>query len=153
MLSTMRYVTGGLALLLFVGLHATADPDAVTPDAVTHLPHGAVADAFSRGAPLLETAAYKIHASRRAAPGQAEVHERDTDVIYVLEGNATLVTGGRVVEPQATAAEEIRGTRIEGGQAQRLAPGDVIVVPNGIPHWFREVPGPFVYYVVKVTAS
>jgi glc operon protein GlcG len=118
---------------------------------VTHLPGSDVASAFARGAPLLETAAYKVHASRRDAPGQAEVHVRDTDVIYVLEGSATLVTGGRVVGGREVAADEIRGASIEGGTERRLAPGDVVVVPNGTPHWFQSVDASVAYYVVKVT--
>ena len=41
---------------------------------------------------------------------------------------------------------------MEGGEAHELRPGDVIVVPNGTPHWFKAVPGPMTYYVVKVRA-
>jgi glc operon protein GlcG len=120
---------------------------------VTHLPGADVASAFAKGVPLLETAGYKVHASRRGGPGEAEVHVRDTDVIYVLEGTATLVTGGRVVGGREVAAGEIRGASIEGGVDRRLAAGDVVVVPNGTPHWFQRVEAPVVYYVVKVTEA
>jgi mannose-6-phosphate isomerase-like protein (cupin superfamily) len=120
---------------------------------VTHLPGPDVARAFEKGAPLLETAAYKIHASRRSEPGEAEVHLRDTDVIHVLEGKATLVTGGRIVAGREVAAGEIRGTSIEAGTERRIGPGDVVVVPSGTPHWFEAVEGPVVYYVVKVTET
>jgi glc operon protein GlcG len=106
--------------------------------------------AFAQGRPLVETADFKVHASRREGPGQAEVHERDTDIIRVLGGRAVLVTGGQVVEPKTTAPQEVRGTAIEGGQERSLAAGDVVVVPHGVPHWFREVQGPLTYYVVKV---
>jgi glc operon protein GlcG len=111
-----------------------------------------VRSAFAKGAPLLETGAYKVHASRREAPGLAEVHARDTDVIYVLEGTATFVTGGSLVEPKEVAPDEIRGASIAGGATREMRPGEVIVVPNGTPHWFRAVDGPVLYYVVKVTA-
>lgn len=120
---------------------------------VTYLPKGSVAAAFARGAPLLENDSYKVHASRREAPGQSEVHVRDTDVIYVLEGSATFVTGGSVVDGETVAADEIRGAAIRNGETRELAAGDVVVVPNGTPHWFQAVRGPFLYYVVKVTAS
>jgi glc operon protein GlcG len=63
--------------------------------AVSYLETARVMDAFERGAPLLETPEYKIHASRREAPGQAEIHRRDTDILYVLRGTATFVTGER----------------------------------------------------------
>jgi len=117
---------------------------------VTFFDHDRVRDAFSRGMPLLEVAGYKVHASRREGPGGAEVHEKDTDIIYVLAGSAVIVTGGKVVQGKTTAPDEIRGASIEGGEARSLVPGDVLVVPSGVPHWFREVRGPLTYYVVKV---
>jgi mannose-6-phosphate isomerase-like protein (cupin superfamily) len=117
---------------------------------VTLIDHGRVAAAFARGAPLVETGDYKIHASRREGPGVAEVHTRDTDIAYVLRGSATLVTGGTVVELKSIAPEELRGAAITGGETRQLVPGDVVVIPNGVPHWFQEVDAPFLYYVVKV---
>jgi len=118
--------------------------------AVTHFPAGEVKAAFARGAVLLDAERYMVHASRRDAAGQAEVHDRDTDIIYVLEGSAILVTGGLVVDGKTTAPGELRGSAIDGGDRRRLASGDVIVVPNGTPHWFQEVQPPLLYYVVKV---
>jgi glc operon protein GlcG len=120
---------------------------------VTYITSPNVAAAFAKGAPLLEVNGYKIHASRRDAPGIAEIHERDTDIIYVLDGTATLVTGGAAVEATTVAPEEIRGKAIQGGQSRQLVKGDLIVVPHGVPHWFQEVKGPFTYYVVKVRAA
>jgi len=120
---------------------------------VTYLDHAAVTAAFARGAPLLETPEYKVHASRRTEPGLVEVHEYETDVVYVLEGEATFVTGGSLVDGKVTAPGEIRGSRIEGGSMQQLLPGDVVVVPRGTPHWFREIQKvPFLYFVVKPIA-
>jgi quercetin dioxygenase-like cupin family protein len=109
--------------------------------------------AFAKGQPLLETPAYKVHASRREASGQAEIHDADTDIIYVLEGTATVVTGGRAEGAREIAPGERRGETIAGGTPQRLAKGDVFVVPDGVPHQFTEVSAPFLYYVVKVTAN
>ena len=122
-----------------------------TPPAATFLEADRVAGAFAKGAPLLETAAYKIHASRRDRDGQAEVHTKDTDIVYVLDGTATLVTGGRVVNGTSTAADEIRGDAIASGESRRVVKGDVVVIPNGVPHLFTDVNGPFLYYVVKVS--
>lgn len=121
---------------------------------VTYLDHAAVAAAFARGAPLLETPEYRVHASRRTEPGLIEVHEYETDVVYVLEGEATLVTGGRLLDGKVTAPGEIRGSQLEGGSVRQLAPGDVVVVPRGVPHWFREIgKAPFLYFVVKPIAA
>jgi glc operon protein GlcG len=122
------------------------------PAITTYLDHDMVAAAFAKGEPLLEVPGYKVHASRRDAPGIAEVHLWETDVIYVLDGEATFVTGGTVVEPNATEPGQIRGTVIEGGTEHHLAKGDVIVVPNNQPHWFKEVSAPFLYFVVKPIA-
>lgn len=117
---------------------------------VRYIDSRAVAAAFAEGRPLVEVEMYKVHASRRTAPGEAEVHRVDTDIIYVLEGEATFVTGGTVLDGRTTAPDEIRGTEIRGGTTHRLVKGDFIVVPHGTPHWFREVDGTFLYYVVKV---
>jgi glc operon protein GlcG len=119
--------------------------------AITHIQKDAVSAAFQKGAALLETPEFKVHASHRDAPGMAEVHEKDTDILYVLAGTATLVTGGKVVDAKSTAPDEVRGARIDGGETRQLVPGDVVVVPAGTPHWFQSVPGPFDYYVVKTT--
>jgi mannose-6-phosphate isomerase-like protein (cupin superfamily) len=122
------------------------------PAAVTYLPADKVSASFAKGSPLIETGAYRVITGRRDRDGQAEVHARDTDIMYVLEGTATLVTGGQVVGGKSTATDEIRGDAITGGDAQPLAKGDVIIVPKGIPHLFKDVKPPFLYYVVKVTS-
>lgn len=116
---------------------------------VTHIDREKVAAAFARGVPLLELPGYKIHASRREGPGVAEVHDWETDVVYVLEGSATVVTGGSVVDPKVTEPGQIRGPVIQGGEARRIGRGDVVVIPAGVPHWFKEVSGPLTYFVVK----
>jgi glc operon protein GlcG len=112
-----------------------------------------VAVAFTKGMPLLETAGYKVHASRRVEPGQAEIHTLDTDVIYVVDGSATLVTGGMAVDAKQIAPNEIRGSKIEGGQEHQISSGDVIIIPNGVPHQFTAVTGELHYFVCKPTAS
>ena len=126
-----------------------AGPGATPTAAVTYLESPKVAAAFAKGMPLIEVAGYKVHASRRDGPGVAEVHLWETDVIYVLEGSANFVTGGTVMDPKTTAPGEIRGPMVQGGESRRIAKGDVIVVPQGVPHWFKEVQGPLLYFVVK----
>jgi glc operon protein GlcG len=112
-----------------------------------------VLSSFSKGAVLFngDGANYQVHTSRRVQPGQAEVHDRETDVIYVVDGQATFVTGGNAIELKNTAPDEFRGARIDGGETRTLQKGDVIIVPAGVPHWFKEVSGEFHYYVVKVS--
>jgi glc operon protein GlcG len=108
-----------------------------------------VSQALAKGAPLLEVDGYKVHASRREKPGLVEVHEHETDVVYVLEGTATLVTGGKLVDPRIIAPGEIRAPNVEGGETRKLAKGDVVIIPPNTPHWFKEASNPFLYFVVK----
>ncbi len=91
-----------------------------------------------------------VHSSRREGPGLVEVHTKDTDILYVLKGSATVVTGGTMVDGKPTAADEIRGKEITGGETHELVPGDAMIIPNGVPHWFKSVNAPFLYFVVKV---
>jgi quercetin dioxygenase-like cupin family protein len=112
---------------------------------------GKVAEAFRKGQMLLTTGEYKVMAGHRVSAGVPEVHAADTDVFYVLDGEATFVTGGKVIEPRTESPGETRGARIEGGEPRTLKKGDVIVIPRGIPHWFKEVPQLVNYFVVKVT--
>jgi len=110
---------------------------------------GKVTDAFAKGMPLLEIPGYKIHASRREKPGLAEIHTDETDVIYVVDGNATFITGGAAVGAKVTDPGQLRGSSITGGETHHLKKGDVIIVPNNTPHQFTEVSNPFLYFVVK----
>jgi len=122
--------------------------------AVSYWAPDAVRNAFAKGSVLLDDANgsrnYMVHASHRDGPGMAEVHGLDTDIIYVLNGTATIVTGGTITAPKTTAPNEIRGSGVDGGREQRLSRGAVLVVPSGVPHWFRQVDGAFDYFVVKV---
>ncbi len=128
------------------------DSSVQTAQAATFIDSKKVAAAFAKGMPLLETAGYKVHASRRVDPGQAEIHTLDTDVIYVVDGSATLVTGGKAIDTKMIAPNEIRGSRIEGGEEHHITKGDAIIIPNGVPHQFTSVTGELHYFVCKPTA-
>lgn len=118
--------------------------------AVSYFDREKVSSAFAKGAVLYnDSDKYMVHASRREKAGQVEVHIKDADIIYVLDGTATLVTGGEVIGGKTVAPDEIRGDDVKGGDTRRIAGGDVIIVPAGTPHWFKEVPAPLTYYVVK----
>jgi len=142
------HAAGILAIAALTALPAVG----AAPD-VTFIAGAETTAAFAKGRPLIETGAYKVHASRREAPGQAEVHALDTDIFYVLEGTATIVTGGELGDAKETGPNERRGQSIKGGTARKLAKGDVFIVPNGVAHQFTEVQAPFLYYTVKVTAQ
>jgi mannose-6-phosphate isomerase-like protein (cupin superfamily) len=140
-----------LLAVLTVTLATAALADETKPTGVVVIDHEKVSAALAKGGLLIETNNFKVQGGHRVAPGAVEIHEKDTDIFYVLEGSATFVTGGKTVEPKATTPGEIRGKEIVGGEEHHLTKGDVIVIPNGVPHWFKEVNGSFVYYVVKVS--
>src|SRR6266498_2000921 len=137
---------------VFAGEMKMSDTMQMKPAPVLFFDKTQVSASFSKGAVLLDgtNRNYMVHTSRRDRPGQAEIHTLDTDIIYVMEGTATFVTGGTAVDAKEIAPNEIRGSRIDGGETRQLSKGDVIIVPNNTPHWFKEVGGAFLYYTIKV---
>jgi mannose-6-phosphate isomerase-like protein (cupin superfamily) len=142
----MKYILA-LSIMLTAGLLIMAQGDAAR---VAYVDHDKVAAAISKGGSLVVTPDYTVTGSHRDKPGQVEVHDKETDVIYMIEGDATFVTGGTVVGLHQTKAGQSVGTETKGGDAHHLTKGDVIVVPAGVPHWFKEVHPSVSYYVVKV---
>ena len=103
-----------------------------------------------RGGVFAEDADYRVHVAERDRPGQAELHDGDTDVWYVIAGGATLVTGGAMVEASRTGPGEQRGASIQGGEEHAIAAGDIVTIRPGVPHWVKAVDGRLRYLVVKV---
>jgi mannose-6-phosphate isomerase-like protein (cupin superfamily) len=90
----------------------------------------------------------------RQETGSSEVHEKETDVFIIEEGSATLVSGGKLVNPKTQTAGEIRGTSIDGGERHAVNVGDVIEIQPGVPHQLLIEKGkPFAYFVVKVKSK
>jgi mannose-6-phosphate isomerase-like protein (cupin superfamily) len=88
----------------------------------------------------------------RAKDGQSELHERIADVFFVVDGSATLWTGGRMIDAKTTGAGELRGSGLEGGSATVLTKGDIVHIPANVTHQLRIASGKeFTYFVVKVT--
>lgn len=141
-------IAGAEAAKVFAG-----DPGMAATLPVSYFPKAEVDEGFAKGSVLFDGTGgrnYMVHTSRREGPGMVEVHTKDTDILYVLKGSATVVTGGSMVDGKPIAADEIRGREITGGESRQLVPGDAMIIPNGVPHWFKEVQAPFLYYVVKV---
>lgn len=69
-------------------------------------------------------------------PGKPAVHPEQAEYAIVLDGAGTLVSGGTLADPETRNPGLVEGSRIEGGTTRTLAPGDVILVPAGVPHWF-----------------
>jgi mannose-6-phosphate isomerase-like protein (cupin superfamily) len=87
----------------------------------------------------------------RSRSGGGELHENFADLFYILDGHATLLTGGTVVDAKTTAPAEIRGASVKGGNSQELRPGDVVHIPAGMAHQMLLADGETItYFVVKI---
>ncbi len=84
----------------------------------------------------------------------ALIHQQVTEIYQIMEGSGTLITGGRLAATRPTdlarvwAGPSLSGTH-EGGEARRVGPKDVIVVPAGTPHRFSQLDGPITYLVYR----
>jgi mannose-6-phosphate isomerase-like protein (cupin superfamily) len=136
-----------LASALVVGAVAAAQN---SDSSVVHVDPEKVAAALAKGGPLVTRPDLLVQGSHREAAGQVEVHDKETDVLYIVDGEATFAYGGRMVGGQVTRPGQWLGSDIAGGETHRLAKGDVFVVPAGVPHWFKDVPKSVSYFVVKV---
>jgi uncharacterized protein GlcG (DUF336 family) len=138
--------------LAIAGSNAFSTKTTSSTAPVSYFPSTDVDASFAKGGILVDgtNRNYMIHTSRREKAGMVEIHEQDADLVRVIDGTATLVTGGAIVDGATVAPGEIRGKSIEGGETRTLAKGDVVVIPAGVPHWFKDVTNPFLYYVVKV---
>jgi mannose-6-phosphate isomerase-like protein (cupin superfamily) len=120
------------------------------PSTVTYIPHDKVNSTMAKGGQIIGENGLIVLANRRAA-GEVEVHENTNHVFIIVEGEATFVTGGTMVEPKNTAPGQIRAKSVNGGQTYHLTKGDVITVPAKTPHWFKEVPTQTIaYYAVNL---
>jgi mannose-6-phosphate isomerase-like protein (cupin superfamily) len=88
---------------------------------------------------ILSFAPYAATLEYRAIGGNAAVHEKDAEMMYVIEGSGTIVTGGRM-----------NGAKIDGGQARKVSKGDFLVVPQGTPHQFTGSDGNLVLMTIKM---
>ena len=137
-----RLVLSCAALCVAGVLGAAAQTAQTRPQPLTtskFVSHEIVAGCTKAGS-FANTPEYTVTCSYRNGPGVVEIHPKETDVIYVLDGAATFVTGGTAKNIKADDPLQPRGTDIQGGEPHHLVKGDVIVVPAGQPHWFKEVP-------------
>jgi len=101
-----------------------------------------------------------LHRSSKPAQQGAIDHAQVTEVYHIIEGSGTFVTGGTIVNARPVAADNVittilvgpstSGPSTEGGQSRHVGPGDVIIIPPGVPHWFSHVDSDMNYLVVRV---
>jgi mannose-6-phosphate isomerase-like protein (cupin superfamily) len=89
--------------------------------------------------PILQFAPYTATLEYRASAGPAAVHPNQAEMMYVIEGSATFVTGGKLT-----------GKTIEGGDSRTVSKGDFLVVPEGTPHWFSATDSTLVLMTIKM---
>ena len=135
----------GAAAVLLAGVLLAGDPAPVT-----YVDNEKVSVALAKGGALAKGDDFTVSGARRTGPGQVEVHDKETDIFYIVDGEATFVTGGKMIGGKQTRANQWLGDDIQGGETHHLAKGDVITIPAGTPHWFKEVPKSINYYMVKV---
>lgn len=157
-----RIVTVFAALVLFATLPMHAQSASI-PDVWTHA--GLLAKSqelaakakSNNGAASIKLAAYPGHFTMlayRSQSGGAEVHEHFADIFVIEKGNATLYTGGKVVDRQTKAPGEIVGSSLEGAASQALHVGDIVHIPAGTPHRLvLPKGGTLTYFVIKVKES
>ncbi len=139
-----------LAIIGALAAEQAAESSNGRTNGATFISRTALEKKFRAGGLLLDTQGYKLDAGRRIEPGEVEYHEHVVDVMHIVEGTATVVTGGEMVDTREVAPGELRAPRLEGGTKQKLGEGDVFAIPSAVPHQFVEVSDPFLYFVVKV---
>ena len=86
----------------------------------------------------------------RQKSGGGELHQSFADMFVILDGHATVVTGGSIVDQKTVGPGEIRGKSVEGGTRQDVKAGDVVHIPAGMSHQTLVVDGETVtYFVIK----
>jgi quercetin dioxygenase-like cupin family protein len=144
--------------LVTVPVLAQGEKSTPTPlTALTIIGREKVEPTFKKAGPLADGPNLKVSGGYRTGPyapadyrPDVEVHMTEADLFYVIDGDATLITGGTVIGGRPTAPGQIRGSKVEGGESHHLTKGDVMWVPAGVPHWFPEIPTPLSYLLVKV---
>ena len=130
----MRYLAMA-ALLVAVAVGLSADG---VPTVVTYVPHDTVSSTMVKGGQIISDHGLVVLAQRRGA-GEVEVHEKTNHVFIIVEGEATFVTGGTLVDARETAPGQRRAPSVQGGESHHLTKGDVITIPAKTPHWFKDV--------------
>jgi mannose-6-phosphate isomerase-like protein (cupin superfamily) len=128
-----------------------AQPPAPDPAAqVIYIDAAKAGDMIAKTGLITNNPGFMVAGAHRGAPGQVEVHEKTTDILYIVEGEAVYVTGGKVINGKQTRPGEWIGESIEGGTEHHLKKGDVIIVPAGQPHWFKSVAPQLNSFMVRV---
>ena len=137
----MKIVLTVTAVLIVAALLTAAS----APTVVNYVGHDKVNATMAKGGAVIEDHGLRVLAQRRGA-GEAELHKKTNHVFIIVEGEATFVTGGTLVGAKETEPDQVRAGSIQGGTTHRMTKGDVITVPAGTPHWWKDVPTKTIAY-------
>ncbi len=102
--------------------------------------------------PLLQAAPYNVNLEYRVqgVDSNPNVHEKEAEIFYVVQGAGTLTTGGKLRDEKRLNATNLTGTAVDGGTSRHISKGDFFLVPENTPHWFTKTEGALVLMSVHV---
>ena len=167
-----RFVLVVSALLVATVLHAQQTPPAgrgaagrgAAAEAAPPAPPPGSAGTYKSGTDLMDvlkknmsgemttsavsnTDQYRVNIVHRVKPAGAIAHAGNTELHYIISGAATVVTGGTIVRPPAGSAGVVAS--IEKGVTKHVTKGDVVIVPEGSAHWYKDIEGEITYLEVR----
>jgi mannose-6-phosphate isomerase-like protein (cupin superfamily) len=132
---------------------SAASTEEGVPAAVHYIPHDQVAAVMAKGGPIVSDPGLLVLANRRGA-GAVEYHEHTNHIFIMVDGEATFIVGGTMVDAKRTKPDQMTGSSIEGGQTFHLSKGDVITIPAKTPHWWKEISTKTVgYYAINIESK
>src|SRR5262249_1503504 len=140
--------------IAYYAVHFETAPGFRFPPEVHYVSHDKVAATFVKGGRIIEDAGLTVIANRGMQRG-SEIHDNTNHVFIIMDGEAEFVTGGKMLNPKATAPGQTRGTGIEGGASRHLTKGDVITIPAKTPHQWKDTSktGSVGYFAVNLETN
>lgn len=148
-------------VVIAVGMMAVASAPRLPPQSASPAIYMSEADLMTtlkeaaKSAPAMHTAPvknadhYRINIVRRTTAQGAIAHPDGTEVHHIVDGSGTLVTGGTIVRSTAAGGRGSAAATIDGGVSRHVAKGDVILIPAGTPHWYKDLDGTVTYLEVR----
>ena len=158
----MRVIAVSLALTLGAAMAAAQQPSGAAQMMKTFASSSDVAALIAKAKaerkegqptvsePIMRLPPYNVNLEYRTAVAPAALHEKDAEMFYVIDGSATMVTGGKLVDEKRTNAANLSGSSIEGGMSRKIGKGDFIFVPENTPHGFSSIDGTLVLMTFHV---
>jgi mannose-6-phosphate isomerase-like protein (cupin superfamily) len=147
-----------VALLAFgstAAIAQTTDPTAFASGADVTAQVEAIAKAMKPGQgfawqPLVRDGETVAALEYWKTPGRPAVHPDQAEYAIVIAGAGTLISGGTLEAAKPVKPDLTEGDRIIGGTTRTLKPGDVMLIPAGVPHWFGITGGRLVLLGTKL---